>query len=63
MWLWRQWFANASGYNSGIGPHAGGFSTINRALPPAVKQVAKLLFLKVTLGSQSVFQRRRNRFA
>jgi hypothetical protein len=40
----------AVGYNSGIRPQAGGFSTIDRASGPAVKAAAKLLFLKVTLA-------------
>jgi hypothetical protein len=37
-------------YNSGIGPQAGGFSTINWAMAASVKLAAKLLFLKVTLA-------------
>src|SRR6267142_3144465 len=38
------------GYNIGIGPQAGGFSTINEASAPGVKAAAKLLFSKVTFA-------------
>src|SRR5258705_2678994 len=37
-------------YNSGIGPQAGEFSTINEASHPGVKAAAKLLFSKVTFA-------------
>src|SRR5215211_3249846 len=42
-------------HNNGIGPQAGGFSTINAASAPGVKTTAKLLFSKVTFAAAMVF--------
>src|SRR5258706_3424097 len=45
----------ANNYDSGIGPQAGGFSTINGASPLGVKTTAKLLFSKVTFAAATAF--------
>src|SRR5258705_13273698 len=42
----REWVVGSISYNTGIGPQAGGFSTINEASAPRVKAAAKLLFFQ-----------------